>query len=194
MIDMTLEPSSALPTVESAQTEAEVEDKLKDEIQALWSAHQVTMASTKHTKQELKTLRLDLGEKLCQLKATLARTGRGGGWAAYLRSHHFPRATAERYIDHHEALLNPDKKRVSEAISEPSEDDVRRLVHSLMPRLRRVLVTSKWVAEFLQEVALQWGSTDEVPTGGEVNEPGAIADGDCGNPSDTEVGSFPCAA
>ena len=29
---------------------------------------------------------------------TLARTGRSGGWASYLRSHKLPQATADRYV------------------------------------------------------------------------------------------------
>jgi len=93
--------------VELAQTEGETEATLNNEIKSLWSAHQLNEAAAKHSKEELRTMRLDLGCKLHQMKAILARTGRSGGWAAYLRSQGLPRATAERYIDRHEALSNP---------------------------------------------------------------------------------------
>jgi hypothetical protein len=63
-----------------------VTDRLQSEIKSLWSAHQVGKATVKHTKEELKTQRLDLGRKLYEMKSILARTGRGGGWAAYLRT------------------------------------------------------------------------------------------------------------
>jgi hypothetical protein len=100
-------PNLAPFALESAQAESEIEDRLKDEIRSLWSVHRVGKARAQPTKEQLKTLRLDLGGKLCELKATLVRTGRAGGWAAYLRSQDLPRASGERYIRQHELLLNP---------------------------------------------------------------------------------------
>jgi hypothetical protein len=117
----------ALPTVESAQTGNETEANLNSDIKSLWTAHQTSTATAQHTKEELEALRFDLGLKLREMKVILVRTGRGGGWAAYLRSHGLPRASAERYINQHEALLKPETNRLTETISEPSEDDVRRL-------------------------------------------------------------------
>ncbi len=57
---------------------AEADDTLKREIPQLWSPHQVGRVTSKRTKEELKILRLDLGRKLYELKASLARTGRLG--------------------------------------------------------------------------------------------------------------------
>jgi hypothetical protein len=172
---------------------SDAEDELKSEIQALWSAHQLGSATSKRTKEELNTLRLGLGQKLCEMKATLVRTGRLGGWSAYLRSCDIPRATGERYIKQHEALFKLDSKRVTETISEPSEEDVRRLVRSLLPRLQRVLVTSGWVARFLEEVALQWAVADGSPTRGGVDGPGLVAVGHDDSPSETEVAELSAA-
>jgi hypothetical protein len=186
MTDMTYGMNFDVPTVESAQTEGEIEANLQSEIKSLWSAHQVGKATAKHTKEELKCLRLDLGHKLYEMKSILARTGRGGGWAAYLRLHGLPRATAERYIGQHEASMLPDTKRVSESITETTGDDVRRLVRSLLPRLRKFLTTPSWVEWFLVEVAFQLETADASPTGGGVEEAAPAAKGDSGDSSKTE--------
>jgi hypothetical protein len=105
MTDVTDEANVTLPAVESAQTEGETEAKLNSEIKSLWSAHQASKVTAKQTKDELKALRLELGRRLHEMKSLLVRTGRSGGWAAYLRSHDLPRASVERYINKHEALL-----------------------------------------------------------------------------------------
>ena len=108
-----------LPALEPAKAEHETEAKLNSEIESLWSAHQTTTATAKQTKEELEALRFDLGEKLREMKSILVRTGRGGGWAAYLRSHALPRASAERYIKQYEAIFNTEgKNRLTETISE----------------------------------------------------------------------------
>jgi hypothetical protein len=155
MTVLTDEVTGTVASVESAQIADGTEAKLTSEIKSLWSAHQTSAATAKRTKQELETLRFDLGCRLWELKAILVRTGRSGGWAGYLRSHGVPRATGERYIKRYEALLKPETNRATETISEPSEDDVRRLVRNLLPRLRKVLTTPESVSLFVDEVVRQ---------------------------------------
>ena len=139
-----------------SKTQAEIETRLTEDIRSLWAAHQETKTASKRSKDELKTVRTALAEKLHAMKSILVRTGRGGGWAAYLRAHKLPRASADRHVATHESRLNPpSEKRLTEAISEPTEDDIRRLVCSLLPRLRRVLTTRDWVDWFAEEVAVQ---------------------------------------
>jgi hypothetical protein len=186
MTEMTYGMNFDVPTIESAQTKGEIEANLMSEIKSLWSAHQIGKASAKHTKEELKCLRLDLGHKLCEMKSILARTGRGGGWAAYLRLHGLPRATADRYVGQHEASMMPVTKRVRESITETTGDDVRRLVRSLLPRLRKVLTTPSWVEWFLVEIAFQLETADASPTSGRVEEADPVATGDSGGSSKTE--------
>jgi hypothetical protein len=153
MIDVTEEQNATSPAVESAQTEAETEAKLTNDIKSLWTAHQTSTATAKRTKEELEDLRLDLGWKLSEMKSVLVRTGRNGGWSAYLRSHGIPRATAERNVKRFQALANPESNRLSDTFSQPSADDVRRLVRSLLPRLRKVLTTAGSISLFVNEVA-----------------------------------------
>jgi hypothetical protein len=168
MTDVTYGVNFALPTIESAQREGEIEAKLTSEIRSLWSAHQVSKATAKHTKEDLKCLRLDLCRKLCEMKAILVRVGRAGGWAAYLRSNNFSRATADRLVERHETSLESETKCLNEAIAQTTAEDVRRLVRSLLPRLRRVLTTPSWVEWFSVEVAVQLEMGDASPTGGGV--------------------------
>jgi hypothetical protein len=194
MTDTTQEGQLAPFAIESAQTESEIEDRLKNEIKSLWSVHQEGKARAQKTKEQMKTLRLDLGQKLCEMKAILARTGRSGRWAAYLRSQDLPRATAERYIDRHEALSNPKQIESCEAIPETTAEDVRRLVRNLMPRLRRVLKTQSWMEWFLTEVQYQWETADSDSTGGRVNDSGPVAEGDSGDPNGTEATALSAAA
>jgi hypothetical protein len=155
MTDVTDGLNVTLPATESAKAESETEAKLTSEIKSLWTAHRTNTATAKETKEELEALRFDLGEKLREMKSILARTGRGGGWAAYLRSHGVPRASAERYIKQYEDIFNTKKNRLSDTISEPTEDDVQRLVRSLLPRLRKVLTTTRSISLFVDEVERQ---------------------------------------
>jgi hypothetical protein len=173
--------------VESAPTEVEVENKLHSEILSLWMSHQMGKGVVKNSKEELRALRLDLGKKLYEMKTILARTGRGGGWAGYLRANGLPRATANRLVDRHETYLQPETKRLNEAIRETTADDVRRLVNSLLPRLRRVLTTPAWMEWFLVEVQYQWENAEAGPTNGRVDEVDPVATGDLGDPHKTEA-------
>jgi hypothetical protein len=181
MNDMTFETNIALPAAESAPLDVEVEDKLKNAIQSLWLAHQKTKAMAMHSNEEFKALRLDLGRKLNQVKSILARTGRGGGWAAYLRSCELPRASAERLIQRYELVVNPKQIDSPETFHEPSDEEVRRLVRNLLPRLRRVLVTPSWMEWFLVEVQYQWETADASSTSGRVDGAGSRAQ-DSGDP------------
>ena len=150
--------------IDSIQTPSEIEIRLTEEIQSLWAAHRESKNASKQSKDQLKAVRDQLAEKLHAMKSLLVRTGRGSGWAAYLRSEKLARATADRYVSRHESLLNPpSEKRLTEAVSEPTEDDIQRLVRSLLPRLRRVLTTREWVDWFAEEVAVQLAMGDEGP-------------------------------
>jgi hypothetical protein len=162
MTDVIEEVNIASPAVGCTQTESETEAKLSSEIKSLWSAHQTSAATARQTKEELEDLRLDLGWKLSEMKSILVRTGRGGGWASYLRSHGVPRATGERYIKRFEVLSNRRTNRLTDTLSEPTDDDVRRFVRRLLPRLRKVLTTPTSVSLFVDEVRRQLQSSASV--------------------------------
>jgi|HubBroStandDraft_1064217.scaffolds.fasta_scaffold967656_1 hypothetical protein len=87
MIESTEDLSTALSDRLPLPIDAELESKINLEITSLWSAPIAGKASTQRTKVELGELRRQPGERLREMKSLLVCSGRGGGWAAYLRSH-----------------------------------------------------------------------------------------------------------
>jgi hypothetical protein len=84
------------------------------------------------------------------MKALLARTGRGGQWASYLRAGKLPRATADRYVAGYEASLKPSaEKCLSEALSEPAKEVTAKGIRRIVPQLRKSLTTHQAVWEFV---------------------------------------------
>ncbi len=158
---MTDKPVAAEVCEETAigmQTETADEAQLTMQIRDLWSTHQEQKVSARRTREELKVIRVQLAEKLHLMKTTLAHTGRGGQWAAFLRSHHLPRATADRLVARHEALLHPQENRTSEAIS--NSENARKFALRLVPRLRRILRSTDSVCAFYDCLIA------EIPAGG----------------------------
>jgi len=49
----------------------------------------------------------------------------------------------------------PEANRLSEAICEPTKEDVHHLVQKLLPKLRRILTTQELVSEFIFQVVQQ---------------------------------------
>ena len=137
------------------ESDAEIEARIDVEIATLWTSHQAGKATTKRTKLEMEAIRHDLGDRLWEMKSLLVCAGRLGGWSAYLRSHQLPRATADRYINQLQASMVTAANCLTEAVCEPTIEDVHRLVHKLMPRLRRTLMTQELLSEFLHQVVQQ---------------------------------------
>jgi hypothetical protein len=133
--------------------DTEAETKLTAEIVELWGVHRDGKATVRRTRAELKALRLELGAKLHTMKSILVRTGRGGGWAAYLRSQRLPLATADKYVVEHAAsLTRPEEKLLEEELSKPTVDQVRQLAQKLLPKLCDVLTTAELVHGFIDEL------------------------------------------
>jgi hypothetical protein len=144
-----IEPALSAPT--SGHHLSHNEDQLSQEIKLLWSAHAKTKNETRQSRQELTKLRRELGKQLCQFKSLLVRTGRSGGWSAFLRDQNIPRTTAERYIEKHERLLQPSNC-PSGTVTGLSTDSVAELIKKLRPRLIRHLTTPEAVYKFFTEI------------------------------------------
>ena len=139
------------PTGAPIDTEAEA--ALSTEILKLWRDHKDGNASVQRTRAEMKSLRLELGSKLHAMKAILVRTGRGGGWAAYLRVQKLPLATADKYVAEHAAsLTSPERKLLKEELPEATVDNVRQLAKKMLPRLQRLLTSAELAFEFIDEL------------------------------------------
>ena len=155
------------PVPTPAQPHAEAEAKLTTEIAKLWGLHKDSNAKVQRTRAELKAFKLELGEKLHHLKAILVRTGRGGGWASYLRSQGLPPTTADRYVAAHEKLLHPPEKKVTTGVLyEPTTDEMRQFTQRLLPKLCRMLTTQQAVYEFVRDVITQISVADGRSTEG----------------------------
>lgn len=124
-----------------AATSTEPQNDLDEAITSLWSAHVTAKHAARASKDELRSIRAKLGEQLSEMKEILARPGCGGLWSSFLKERQIPRATADRLVASHLRFLSPDVNRPSEAISEPTDDDVRKLFDSLWPKLRHTLRT-----------------------------------------------------
>jgi hypothetical protein len=125
-----------------------------NKINILWAEHHRQNASLKKTSKELKKTRTNLGVYLYGLKNLLAKTGRNGRWTSFLQGAGIPRATADRYVESHKRSLDrKNGNRLTEAISVPTEDEIKEMVAKLTPRLVRVLTTQESITKFLQEIA-----------------------------------------
>jgi hypothetical protein len=134
MTEMPEDLSVALSNDVPMAAETDSESMIDEAIASLWTAHQEFKGSAKQTKLKLQELRRQLGERLWAMKCVLVCSGRAGSWAAYLRTHRLPRATADRYVNRHQESMEPTSNRLNEAIDEPTMEDVKKLVQKLMPR------------------------------------------------------------
>jgi hypothetical protein len=154
-----IEPVAVPPPSRGGETAdepkvSEEERLTTNEIIILWTEHNKQHASLKKRSKELKATRTALGEYLYQLKNLLAKTGRNGRWTSFLNGEGIPRATADRYVEAHKRFLDrKNGKRLTEAISVPTEDEIKEMVAKLTPRLVRVLTTPESTAKFLREMA-----------------------------------------
>ncbi|MGB6686269.1 MAG: hypothetical protein WBE76_00335 [Terracidiphilus sp.] len=131
----------------------ELEAVVDQEIAQLWSAQRDYAATAGRTRDELKSIRATLAERLHAMKSLLVQTGRGGQWASYLREHRIPRATADRFVLVDVSILAPTKeKRLTEAISASTEEMVHLLFERVLPRLRSILKTQEAVFLFVCEL------------------------------------------
>ena len=134
------------------------------EIIDLWTAHNKQNAMLKQSSKELKKTRTSLGRYLFELKNLLAKTGRNGRWTSFLQEAGIPRATADRYVESHKHSLDPKNgNRLTEAISVPTEAEIKAMAVKLAPRLLRVLTTSESTRKFLQEMATALQSSTPTP-------------------------------
>jgi hypothetical protein len=137
----------------TAPIDTEAEENLTASIVRLWAEQKHGKTFMRRTRVELKALRQHLGENLHAMKAILARTGRGGNWARYLRSQRIPIATADRLVAEHEATLAPPAKKVlSEEVSTATIAEVQAMARKMAGKLNDILTTQELVYEFMREL------------------------------------------
>jgi len=138
------------PQIPEPEPPVHDETALTAEITELWRRHTDHAVSMRNQSQSLRSLRDELGKKLAEMKQVLARPGRNGQWSGWLKERQIPRATADRLVAKHQRSLNPDRNRLTEAISEPTEEEIQTLVDKITPKLRQVLRTPTSVYRFVE--------------------------------------------
>ncbi|MGA7633414.1 MAG: hypothetical protein WCB11_21835 [Terriglobales bacterium] len=169
----------AINTIESVSTDsatetAELQIERGDEIASLWSAHQNAKIAARATTEELRALRAKLGEQLSEMKQVLAQPGRSGQWSSFLRERGIPRATADRLVARHERFLSPESNLLSEANSEPTEEEVETLFKSILPRLQRILKTPRSIYRFVSLLTSRYECGEATDRGIMVLAPAAL--------------------
>jgi hypothetical protein len=133
-----------------AVSEAE-EDALMMRISNLWSTHALQRTEMSRSREQLRVLRLELGKDLSHYKEMLARTGRDGKWTPFLRERKIPRATADRYVRRwKESQMPAAEKRLTEAVPEPTPDEIAALAKKTSAKALKSLPTSDSRKQFLE--------------------------------------------
>jgi hypothetical protein len=146
----TVSPTSGDETAGEAG-DTEEETLVTRQIVTLWTDRVKKKDSLNKTKQQLGLLRAELGKHLFVLKNFLAKTGRDGRWIKFLRGEDIPSATADRYVASYKRSLEGESgKRLTEALSVPTKEEIKKMVVKLTPRLLRALPTPESIAQFLR--------------------------------------------
>jgi hypothetical protein len=150
-----LPTETALPELDeqtSTISDPAAEARLANEIVALWQARVSAHGSIRKSQEELRAIRASLAEKLHGFKLVLSRRGCQGGWSSFLNAQGFSRATADRLATAHEkSLAQAPGNCLAEQILEPDED-IRRYVRALWPKLSRLLNNRMAVEVFATEL------------------------------------------
>ena len=133
--------------------ESQAEAALTSEIVQLWQVHQDCQSAIKQETQEFRSLRSELGRLLHQMKALLAKPGRGGEWSAWLRERRIPRATADRLVLKFERSLQPDGNRLTAQFTELTDAEIQSLFDKLAPKLHKLLRTTGSAYKFIELLA-----------------------------------------
>ena len=155
--------SETIPTaIQPEHSNTETEQRLTADIAELWSVHVQAQRVVTKTKEELKTIRTNLGERLHAMKQLLSRPGRNGGWSSFLQSHGIPRTSADRLVSVHARSLSPATNVTIGAVVEPTQADVLKFFNGIWPRIEKTLTTHQSIYDFIcftltrSKIAHEW--------------------------------------
>jgi hypothetical protein len=131
-------------------SQVDEEAALAEQIGQLWFSVQLRMRVIRRNSKERAAFKNNLARDLHRYKALLVHTGRSGKWSAFLRRNEIPRATADRYVEKWQRTLTQVvENRLAEPTSQPTAEEVARMVKQMKPKLLRVLTTAEAVEHFL---------------------------------------------
>jgi hypothetical protein len=141
------------------------EQDLTEQINKLWLAHQTYNSTIRREKSQARSVDATLGGMLYTMKAVLSRPGRSGGWSEFLRERRISRASADRLVARYQRSLGEDNC-LAEAITEPTEESVRRFFTVVWPRLHKKLTPPESVYWFIADLVAASGVDHEFRDGG----------------------------
>jgi hypothetical protein len=142
------------------------EQQLAHEIVTLFNCHTEVHSAAASTKVQLKEIRMQLAERLYQMKAILARPGRAGQWSGFLSANQIPRATADRLVGRYRRSIGEPENGLSESILDPTEQEIQKLVRVVWNRVEKKLGSRKAVYQFISGLITTAGLASEVREGG----------------------------
>jgi hypothetical protein len=152
IIETAIIPEPEVQAAEQSEAQADdtvLETQLTEEITTLWSDHLRLHADHKITARELRQIRATLAERLYRMKAILCSPGRGGQWRSWLQKYKIPRSTGDRLVQRHAEIVSSGDKNVP---SGASSDPVDQLLQSLLPRLRKILISQETIYQFVSKL------------------------------------------
>jgi hypothetical protein len=96
------------------------------------------------------------------MKQLLSRPGRNGQWSSWLQERGISRAAADRLVIRYQQSDNTDANRLNDAVSEPTEEEIVRLFHSMRPKLCRILGTPASLYRFIDLLTSSYGTCRRV--------------------------------
>jgi hypothetical protein len=133
------------------------ETRITAQVETLWKKHVEGDAKQKKSKEMLKRIRIELAERLFELKAVHCRAGRSGQFSATLKTLGIPRSTANRLVAVHERIAKTEEGNcpIGTTTGEPTPDDaakkVRQLAVAAWKRVKKDLTTTELLEEFIEE-------------------------------------------
>jgi hypothetical protein len=130
-----------------------VEGNLVERIDALWSAYSKGTSSIKRKKEQLIEKRKELDEQLYAYHRLLSRTGRKSKWRSFIQELGIPRATANRCVSRHKALVASRENGLTETISQPESDPVVAAARKHATKLKGILQNKQAFEKYVGELA-----------------------------------------
>jgi len=135
------------------------EEGLGKRIGDLWFSGWLRRTTMKRNREQWQLIKTELSRDLHRYKQLLVSRGRNSGWAAFLREHEIPKATAERYVKSWEESQSPNVNRLTETIYPPTAEQIAALVKKTHPKLVKVLTTEDSRTQFVEALAAAFRGT-----------------------------------
>jgi hypothetical protein len=133
------------------------EVRITARVETLWKKHEDGKVKQKHSQETLKKIRVELAERLSELKSIHSRPGRAGNFSTVLKTIGIPRSTANRLVSAFENIAAKDASNcptgtiTGELTFEEAAKKVRQLSVATWSRVRKHVTSAELLAEYIDE-------------------------------------------